>query len=72
VIVSDLKRGSPAERGGFKVGDIIVEVNGERITDDDFLAAIVTEHREGDILKMKVLREKKYMTLDLKLERRPS
>jgi len=72
VIVSDLKRGSPAERGGFKVGDIIVEVNGERITDDDFLAAIVTEHREGDILKMKVLREKKYITLDLKLERRPS
>jgi serine protease Do len=59
VIVSDMKHGSPAERGGFKVGDIIVEVNGELITDDDFLTAIVTEHKEGDVLKMKVLREKK-------------
>jgi serine protease Do len=72
VIVSDMKHGSPAERGGFKVGDIIVEVNGELITDDDFLTAIVTEHKEGDVLKMKVLREKKYITLELKLERRPS
>jgi serine protease Do len=72
VIVSDIKRGSPAERGGFRVGDIIIEVNGERIADDDFLTAIVTEHREGDVLKMKVMREKKYITLELKLERRPS
>jgi serine protease Do len=72
VIVSEVKRNGPAERGGFKVGDIISEVNGERIVSDDDFAAFLSDAKAGDMLKLKVLREKKYLTLDLKLERRPS
>ncbi len=72
VIISDVKRGSPAERGGFKVGDIIVEVNGERIVNEDNIQAIVSERKAGDVLKMKVLREKKFMNLELTLARRSS
>ncbi len=72
VIISDVKRGSPAEKGGFKVGDIIVEANGEHIANDDNLLSIVSERREGDVIKMKVLREKHNINLELKLERRPS
>ncbi len=70
VIVSDVKSNSPAQRAGFKVGDIILEVNGEKINDDDALIALVTDANEGDVLKMKVLHEKQYSTLSLKLERR--
>ena len=72
VIVSDLKRNSPAQRSGFKVGDIIVEVNGERIINEDNITAIVSDARTGDVLKIKVLREKRYVNLELKLERRTS
>lgn len=70
VIVSDVKRGSPAERAGFKVGDIIVEINGEKILTDDTVNSIVSDAKAGDRLKVKVYREKKYFTLDLKLEKR--
>lgn len=72
VIVSDVKRNSPAQRSGFKVGDIIVEVNGERIINEDNITAIVSDARAGDVLRLKVLREKQNVNLDLKLERRSS
>lgn len=70
VIVSDVKGGSPAERAGFRIGDIIVEINGERILSDDNINSIITDARVGEVLKVKVYREKKYYVLNLPLERR--
>ncbi len=71
VIVSDVKRGSPAERGGFQVRDIILEANGEKINDENSLITIVDDARTGDIVAMKVLRDGKATTLQLRLEKRP-
>ena len=70
VIVSDVKRGSPADRAGFKVGDIIQEIKGEKVVDDASMIAIIDEARVGDILQVKVFREKKTIDLKLKLEKR--
>jgi serine protease Do len=70
VIVSDVKKNSPAERGGFRVGDIILSVNGERINDESSLIAVVDEAKTGDALRVKVLREHKMIDLSLPLERR--
>jgi serine protease Do len=72
VIVTDVKRNSPAERGGFQVGDIIVEVNGEHIGNEDNITALVGDAKAGDVLTMKIIRERRPATLSLKLERRPS
>ncbi len=72
VIVSDVKKGSPADRAGFKVGDIIQEINAEKVVDDAAMIAIVDEARVGDIIRIKVLREKKTIDLKLKLEKRPT
>lgn len=72
VIVSDVKRGSPASKAGFKVGDIIVEVNGETILNEDSMASVIIDSRVGDELRVKLIREKKGMELRLTLERRPS
>ncbi len=70
VIVSDVKKNSPAERGGFRVGDIILSVNGERINDESSLIAVVDEAKTGDALRVQVLREHKMIDLTLPLERR--
>jgi serine protease Do len=71
VIISDIKRNSPAAHDGFKPGDIIIEVNGEPIKNDDDLSAILNEAKAGDKLKIKILRDKRTINLDLKLERQP-
>jgi serine protease Do len=72
VIVTDVKRRSPADESGFKPGDIIIEVNGEKITKDDDIIGIVQNSKEGDVLKMKIIRDKKLINLSLKLEKNPS
>ena len=72
VIVNDVEKGSPAAKAGLKVGDIILEVNGEKITGEDVIPATVNASKTGDVLRLKVLRDKSTLTLDLKLERRSS
>jgi serine protease Do len=69
VIISDVKRGSPGDRSGFRVGDIIFEANGEKVVDEATLTSIVNDLRAGDVVKMKVMRDRKTMDLRLKLEK---
>ncbi len=57
VIVNDVERGSPAEKAGLKVGDIILEVNGEKITGEESIVAIVNASKSGDVLRLRVLRD---------------
>lgn len=71
VIVSDVAAGSPAEKAGFRPGDIILEAKGEKITTDDSLITLVNDSRTGDVIPFRVLREKKSVELKLKLEKRP-
>jgi serine protease Do len=72
VIVNDVEKGSPAGKAGVKVGDVIVEVNGEKITDDSSIEGAVNSAKTGDVLHLKVIRDKKVLSLDLKLEKRSS
>lgn len=70
VIVSEVQKKSPAERSGFRVGDIILGANGERINDESSLLAVVDEAKTGDVLVLKVLREHNLIELKLPLEKR--
>ncbi len=70
VIVSDVKRSSPAERAGFQRGDVIIEANGERINDEASLIALADESRTGETMKMKVIRDGRELQLSLRLEKR--
>jgi serine protease Do len=70
VLVSDVKRSSPAQRAGFQVGDIILEANGERIQDESALIALVDEAKAGDLIVMKVWRDRKITEIKLRLEKR--
>jgi serine protease Do len=68
-IVSDVSRNSPAERAGFHVGDIIIRANGEKVTDDAGLMSLLEDSKAGDTVKLTVLRERKQVDLQLKLEK---
>jgi serine protease Do len=69
-IVSEVTRNSPGERAGFRVGDIIIRANGEKVTDDAGLMSLLEDSKAGDTVNMTVLRERKQMDLHLKLEKR--
>lgn len=70
VIVTEVERGGPADKAGFRPEDIITEANGERIYDDASLYGIVYDAHTGDTIRMKVLRGGEPRTISLTLKRR--
>jgi len=58
-VITQIDKGSAAEKAGLKVGDIVVAVNGKEVRDANSLRNAVGLLRVGTELKMKVLREGK-------------
>jgi S1-C subfamily serine protease len=56
--------GSAADKAGVKEGDIVLEFNGEKITQDNSLAKIITKYSPGDKVTLKILRDGKEITLE--------
>jgi serine protease Do len=69
VVVANVEKNSAADRAGVKVGDVIIEANGQRVRNEQELMFAVREMRAGEILKLKIVRERKLMELALKLEK---
>jgi serine protease Do len=72
IIISDIYKNSPAENAGLKVGDIVLEANGDKVNSEEELASILDDANPGDVLKLKVYRDRKTIAIDLKLERKPA
>ncbi|HEY6999839.1 MAG TPA: DegQ family serine endoprotease, partial [Candidatus Binatia bacterium] len=64
-LVSDVVRGSPAERAGIKTGDIITEFNSKEVRDSAELPNLVARVAPGTSASIKVLRDGKEMTLPI-------
>ncbi|MBE5796160.1 MAG: PDZ domain-containing protein [Clostridiales bacterium] len=56
VFITSVEAGSPAEKGGMQVGDIVVEVNGVVITSVSQLQTEISKYAAGDALQIKVYR----------------
>jgi serine protease Do len=66
-LVADVLKDGPAERAGLKVGDVIVDFDGTEIKDSSDLPAIVARTRPGKQVSVKVLRDKKEMTIPVNI-----
>jgi serine protease Do len=69
--VEDTIPGSPAAKAGFKPDDLIVYVDGEKITSIKEFRDIVDKARPGTQFKLEVRRGDKLTTIDLKLDPLP-
>ncbi|MFH9090601.1 S1C family serine protease [Streptomyces sp. NPDC017673] len=54
---SAVTRGGPGERAGLRAGDVITEVDGERVHTGDELIVKIRAHRPGDRLRLTVERD---------------
>lgn len=61
-------KGSAAEEAGLKEYDIILEIDGEKITEENTIADVLQKHKVGDEITLKVLREGKEINLKTKLK----
>ncbi len=70
-LVSEVLPDSPAAKAGFKSGDIITRFDGKRVDGPSALRNIVAQTAVGKRVKIKVLRNKKTITLKAKIAEQP-
>jgi len=69
--VASLEKGSPADKAGAKVGDIIRKVNGTPVSDVNEAYRALFGANVGDTITLSVERDGKLVTLRLLLEELP-
>ena len=60
--------GSPAEKAGLQERDIILEIGGTRLDEENTLVSILSKRRVGDVVEIKVLRNGEEITVSATLE----
>jgi serine protease Do len=68
-LVASVVDDGPAEKAGVKVGDVILSLNGQKLTDPKDLPRLVANTQAGTDVDMVVLRDGKKRTLDVKIGR---
>ena len=66
-LVANVSKGAPAERGGIRVGDVILEFNGRKVKESSDLPIIVARAPVGKEVPVKVMREQKETLLSVKI-----
>jgi len=67
-LVRTVDKAGPAGRAGIEPGDVIVEFNGKAVTKNDELPTLVASTTPGTTVPIKVLREGKERTFNVKVE----
>jgi len=67
VIVTKVYPNTPAERGDIEVGDIIVEIEGYKISNENSIFSVFHEFRAGQTITLKIIRDEKELTKTMKL-----
>lgn len=63
---------SAADKAGIKDNDIILEINGEKISKSKTMSQLIQKYNPGDKITVKILRDGKEMVLDVVLGERSS
>jgi S1-C subfamily serine protease len=57
-----------AQRGQIQLGDVIVEIAGQAVGDEDDFANIMEQHKPGDVVTVKTLRDNRRLEYDIQLQ----
>lgn len=66
-LINSVEEDSPAEEAGLKAGDVIVEIDGDKIFDPGDVSDAISDKEEGDEVEISLLRDRKEMTLTVEV-----
>ena len=62
VIITKVLPNTPAENAGLKSGDIITEIDGYKISNEQTIFGVFQEFRAGQEIEVKIIRENSELT----------
>ena len=70
-LIAGVLRGSPADVGGIKPGDILLAVNGTSVKDPQIMLDLIASQKPGDAISFKLRRQKTLVDAQVKIGKRP-
>ncbi|MFA5080921.1 MAG: Do family serine endopeptidase [Hydrogenophilaceae bacterium] len=71
-LIAGVLRGGPADRSGIRPGDVLLAVDGNTVGDSSSLLQLISALKPGKDAQLRLLRERKEIQLNVKVERRPA
>ena len=71
VLISGVLEGGPADKAGMKPGDVLMQVNGQKVNDVVTLLNHIAQTNPGDEAKINLLRKGKEISLKVQVSKRP-
>jgi S1-C subfamily serine protease len=65
--IGQVVAGGAAERAGIQKGDVVIEMDGQKVSYFDELRALILRKAPGDRVKLKVMREEKELEFEVEL-----
>jgi S1-C subfamily serine protease len=67
-LVSQIRKESPAEKAGLKVGDVLVTADGIKLERQGDLSKVIQKKEKGDKIKIEFYRDKKMRSVEVEIE----
>ncbi|TAJ82264.1 MAG: Do family serine endopeptidase [Gallionellaceae bacterium] len=71
VLISEVVRGSPADKAGVKAGDILTSVDSKALTDSSMMLETISALVPGKVIVLKLLRNQMEVVVQVKVGKRP-
>ncbi|MBQ7170603.1 MAG: Do family serine endopeptidase [Synergistaceae bacterium] len=71
-MINDVFKGDPADKAGIKRGDVVVEINGQKVKDANDFVSKVRTLAPNSVARLQVVRKGKKLTFNVKLAERNS
>jgi serine protease Do len=72
LLVNRLTKDGPAEKAGVKVGDVVIRVDGKKVTSVGDLSEFIQDKKKGDKVKLDIIRDKKPLTMEVEVSEEES
>jgi len=72
VVLNEVRPGTPAEKAGLQQGDVVLSVDGRKVTDASSLGQAIDAHQPGDTITVTYTRDGSTHTTRVTLATRPS
>ena len=71
-LIAGVQRGSPADAGGIRPGDILLQIDGKPVKDPQVMLDLIARQKPGETVSFKLRRQKGLLDTTIRIGKRPA